>query len=792
MLDCCAFCPSFSFMRSYLFFLHVLVLLFFGCGGEQVPVDETPSSCSECNSTETPDAEVAELVSEKVEPKSWKDMRFEQVGDRLVLANDQVSLEFSQGHWIEMNAEGVPGNLLSSKDNGESVDFMIDDVWMVEEHGAHYSKHKLVVDEEKDSMTLELSYNVGSRPAFSYIPTRWQSRSPASGKLGRGWEFQFVSRYKLFAGQSRVERSARVTRNRSGNIITPSFRRCGGFTFSVPGVAVGPPEECTFEIPCPLYTYRYFKPGSKYSEISDRFMSLFTAPDRLPGIVAFENKNVPAAFATWMDTKGELSYYSYLSGDGERISVIFYDTRSLRLDDNDFHESDVQTIVVKPTFRDTQNEYRKMLSEWAPTSTKTPPWARELIVLEVMPRYYEGGFKGLTKRLPFYREIGFNLIYTLPHFIGGYTNVDPRKMDPKHGTPEDLKEMVRVAHELGMRVIFDMVVHGFHEDSQIAKDHPEFFFRDEHGHLAKHHTWPTFDTDPANPAFRKFMADLVKNDIRTYGIDGYRVDANSFKGPNWAANLPYPAWKSQNIITLYNDMHEAMLEEKKDIVMYSEMYGQVYHAVSNLVQDANWGVVTQVLQKMEAGEISAADYKAGIARQLDTLLPDINRIRFCRNHDTSWYWGSFYGYHRRTLNVDTIHSVVGVPLVFAGDPYNGPNPDDDPATWDFYRNIFALRKEFPELGKGEILLHEVTCDHPNVFSVMRRVDEGLVLALVSLSEKPAKVDLGFSDIGELPEQVALVDPVGDGDSEIGLVDGSLKVELEPFGIRVARHRGSSP
>ena len=142
--------------------------------------------------------------------------------------------------------------------------------------------------------------------------------------------------------------------------------------------------------------------------------------------------------------------------------------------------------------------------------------------------------------------------------------------------------------------------------------------------------------------------------------------------------------------------------------------------------------------------------------------------------------------------MDTIHSDVGVPLVFAGDPHNGPNPDDDPATWDFYRNIFALRKEFPELGKGEILLHEVTCDHPNIFSVMRRVDEGLVLALVSLSEKPAKVNLGFSDVGELPEQVALVDPVGDGDSEIGLVDGSLKVELEPFGIRVARLRGSSP
>ncbi|MFP6886847.1 MAG: alpha-amylase family glycosyl hydrolase, partial [Opitutales bacterium] len=702
-----------------------------------------------------------------------------------MLANEQIELGFSEGRWVALKSKGVPGNMVAPVEHAEAVDFMIDDVWMIEEHGARYSKHNVVIDEEEDSVTLELVFLVGPRPHLSYIPTRWQSRTPNAKKPGHGWEFRFTSRYKLFAGQGRVERSAKVERLRSGNIITPSSRRCGGFVFSVPGAVVGPPEDCTFEIPCPLYTYRYFKPGSKYTEISSRYMSLFTAPDRLPGIVAFENKKLPATFATWMDTRGELSYYSYLSGDGERISVIFYDTRSLRLDDNDFHESDVQAIVVMPTFRDTQNEYRKMLSEWAPTSTKSPSWVREMIVLEIMPRYYKGGYKGLTERLPFYRGIGFNAIYTLPHFLGGYTNVDPREMDPKHGTPEDLKEMIRVAHELGMHVIFDMVVHGFHEDSPIVKEHPEFFFRDEHGHLAKHHTWPTFDTDPANPAFQKFMVDLVKNDVRTYGIDGYRVDANSFKGPNWAANLPYPAWKSQNIIALYDAMHEAMLEEKKDIVMYSEMYGQVYHAVSNLVQDANWGVVTQVLQKMEAGEITAGDYKAGIARQLDTLLPGINRIRFCRNHDTSWYWGSFYGYHRRMLNVDTIHSVVGVPLVFAGDPDNGPNPDDDSATWEFYRSIFGLRKEFPELGKGEILLHEVSCDHPNVFSVIRRVDKGAVLALVSLSEKPANVTIRISDVADLRDKITLLDPIDDRNAEMDLDAGSFGIELEPFGIRVA-------
>jgi len=750
--------------------LLVLAVVLGGCGTPQ----------------ETESLRLKEAPAKNVKTVAWKDLRVEKYSGRLVLANEQIEMEFSKGKWIGLRSKGVPGNMVAPVDHAEAVDFMIDDVWVVEKHGARYEKHNVLINKDEDSITLELIYSAGPRPHLNYIPERWRMRTPNAKAPGHRWEFRLTSRFKLFAGQGRIERSATVQRLGSGNIITPSFRRCGGFIFSVPGAVVGPVEDCTFEIPCPLYTYRYFKPGSKYTEISSRYMSLFTAPDRLPGIVAFENKKLRACFATWMDTRAELSYYSYLSGDGERISVIFYDTRSLRMDDNDAHESDVQTIVIMPTFRDTQNEYRKMLEKRAPTSKKTPAWAREMVVLEVMPQYYKGGYKGLTTRLPFYRKIGFNTIYTLPHFLGGYTNVDPRKMDPQHGTPEDLKEMIRVAHKLGMRVIFDMVIHGFAKNSPIVKNHPEFFFRDEHGHLARHHTWATIDTDPANPAFQKFMIDLVKNDILTYDIDGYRVDANSFKGPNWSPNLPYPAWKSQNTIALYRAMYEAMLELKKDVVLYSEMYGQVYHAVSNLVQDANWGVVTKVLQKMEAGEITAADYKAGIARQLDTLLPDVNRIRFCRNHDTSWYWGSFYGYHLRTLNVDAIHSFVGVPLVFAGDPYNGPNPDDKPETWEYYRKVFDLRKQFPELAKGEILLHEIKCDQPNVFSVMRRVGDQTVLALVSLSEKTVTAKVNILDMPALGQQMALLDPINQKHSKVNLNSGAFQITLEPFGIRVAR------
>lgn len=85
--------------------------------------------------------------------------------------------------------------------------------------------------------------------------------------------------------------------------------------------------------------------------------------------------------------------------------------------------------------------------------------------------------------------------------------------------------------------------------------------------------------------------------------------------------------------------------------------------------------------------------------------------------------------------LDAIHALCTIPEVFAGDLRNPPNPDDDPATYNYYRKLFALRKDFPELARGELLLQEVECDNPVVFTALRRLDEKTVLIVISLSDQ---------------------------------------------------------
>lgn len=139
--------------------------------------------------------------------------------------------------------------------------------------------------------------------------------------------------------------------------------------------------------------------------------------------------------------------------------------------------SDTQQIIITRDFTAALNAYKKMASLRMPLNAGTPSWVKEAVILEVLPEYFRGGIKELTTKLPFYKNIGFNTIYLMPHWKGGYSPVDLYKMNEKYGTEQDLKEMVKTAHSLNMRVLFDMVIHGFNTTSPVVQKHRDFLPR---------------------------------------------------------------------------------------------------------------------------------------------------------------------------------------------------------------------------------------------------------------------------------------------------------------------------
>ena len=142
-------------------------------------------------------------------------------------------------------------------------------------------------------------------------------------------------------------------------------------------------------------------------------------------------------------------------------------------------------------------------SEPLQSSDAGEAWWRSAVMYQVYPRSFadgngdgEGDLPGLRARLPYLHDLGVDGLWISPWFPspmadGGYDVSDFTDIHPMFGTLADADAVLREAHELGMRVIIDLVPN--HTSDQHpwfraalagGPDAPErarYFFRDGRG-----------------------------------------------------------------------------------------------------------------------------------------------------------------------------------------------------------------------------------------------------------------------------------------------------------------------
>ncbi|MCC2592099.1 glycoside hydrolase family 13 protein [Tessaracoccus sp. OS52] len=96
-------------------------------------------------------------------------------------------------------------------------------------------------------------------------------------------------------------------------------------------------------------------------------------------------------------------------------------------------------------------------------------WWRDAVIYQVYPRSFADGdgdgygdLPGIIERLPYLVDLGVDAVWLSPFYLspmadGGYDVADYRTVDPLFGKTEDAHRLVARAHELGLRVIFDLV-----------------------------------------------------------------------------------------------------------------------------------------------------------------------------------------------------------------------------------------------------------------------------------------------------------------------------------------------
>jgi alpha-glucosidase len=97
------------------------------------------------------------------------------------------------------------------------------------------------------------------------------------------------------------------------------------------------------------------------------------------------------------------------------------------------------------------------------------PWWRDAVVYEVYPRSFAdadgdgvGDLAGVVSRLPYLRDLGVDAIWVTPFYAsplrdGGYDVTDYERPDPSFGALADAERLIATAHDLGLRVLFDIV-----------------------------------------------------------------------------------------------------------------------------------------------------------------------------------------------------------------------------------------------------------------------------------------------------------------------------------------------
>lgn len=590
-----------------------------------------------------------------------------------------------------------------------------------------------------------------------------------------------ITSYLRYPGQHRLERSIVFKTGASGR-----KRKFNGFRFSWPGLRIGAAEDCIVDVPGPFWPFNFTVPGSPYRSLLQKTTAYHSAPDGGFGIFSLTNQSLRLSLTSFIKTNGTRNYFTSVKGQGAAISLMQNTNHSVYLEQGELL-SDTQCLLATDSFATALATYQAEAAARMPLPAYTPAWVKEAVILEVLPEYFKGGFREIASRLPFFRQVGFNTLYLMPHWVGGYSPVDLYQVNPEYGSEQDLQQLVREAHRLGMKVLFDMVIHGFNKKSPVIQQRPEFFYRDADT-LVIHPAWGSVMTDFMDSSYRKYMKECVLRDQQVYGIDGYRVDAASFKGPNWDTAINYPAYSSGTASpALMEIMLSALRQKNKDAALLSEVFGPVFYTVSNFGHDNQTEAMSFLIREMEKKNYHVDLYKKHVQYVYGSLPPGAVRVFYSRNHDTSWFY-DFFGYSRLFMSLEAIHALFGVPEVFAGDPNYRFNPDDDPATYAHYKKLFAARRQYPEFVHGKKLLDQVHADQADVFAGLVQDSSHTSLALVSASPSAIPVQVSLQRGVGVSSSLRGYDIISQRKLPVKLQGRTLSATLEPYQVLIVRLR----
>ena len=391
-----------------------------------------------------------------------------------------------------------------------------------------------------------------------------------------------------------------------------------------------------------------------------------------------------------------------------------------------------------------------------------------------------GDFAGVTQMINngYFTNLGVNALWLTPfntaanttgtagdgnHEVSGYHGYwpsQPREVEPRLGTEQELYELVNAAHAAGIRVIGDFVVNHVYQDHPYFSDQPDWF---NEGCLcgSQDCDWTEHRLDCL---FRDYMPDINwKNRnaseamiadalwwLERFDLDGARIDAVKHVDDLAVTNLAMRVNERFEIggVDYYLKGETAMGWVGDDLAANAAEYEMInrYIGPNKLDGQADFvlyhAVVDNVFTKFATGDATARDYQHldyWTVRSQDQYVLGATMVPFVGSHDvprfasradsgTADEWNQWVeqglpgqpsnsGPYEAALQAYTwLLTTPGAPLIYAGDEYGeygGADPDNrhmwrdgaarsglEAGLAENISTIAALRSELEPLRRG--------------------------------------------------------------------------------------------
>ena len=448
------------------------------------------------------------------------------------------------------------------------------------------------------------------------------------------------------------------------------------------------------------------------TDIATDSVSITASDIRVKEIVKLQNPNYLLLYLDLSETAPQ-QFDIRLTKNGEQ-TIIPYQIKAREKDSSareGFHASDVLYLVMPDRF-----------ANGNPENDVVPGMRESKVDRADMYARHGGDLKGIKDHLDYFTDLGVTAIWLNPiqkNDMGGgsyhgYAITDYYEVDPRFGDNEEFRQLVRAAHEKGLKIVMDMIFNHCGSEHFFFKDKPSdnwFNFQD-HFVQTGYQTMPQMDVHRSdydkvknvdgwftrsmpdlNQRNRHVASYLIQNSIwwiEYAGINGIRQDTHPYADfdmmARWcrAVNAEYPD---------FNIVGETWVGSNVGVSFWQKDSKVAYPRNSCLPSVLDFPLMNIMS--------SAFGWNNGLASIYDYLSQDIvyadpmNLLVFLDNHDTSRFYkvpptGDLNRFKQALAFLLTVRGIpqiyYGTEILMAADKSEGDG---------------ALRRDFPGGWAGD-------------------------------------------------------------------------------------------